>query len=205
MMTFSPEQLATLQLALVPAVTGESARDPARDPAGLSGTCLPLWPVPVAYLAFVCLLGGVSLLAPVWLLAVALVGSPGLLVPLGVHALAIPHTHAPCQPLALACALLYPLSVWLAHPWLLWLSALSLSCFFALAAPKGVLGRASAWSCCLVLLAGGLILARAPGRFVWPALVLALALQSVAATARLRNAGLACAVVDVSARAPSSA
>ncbi len=205
-MTFSPEQLALLQRALTPpapspavhAQTAEPMREAPRDP-------LPLWPLLAAYPLFAALLGGVSLLAPASLLPVALVASPALLLPLAVHALVAPHAPRACQALALACALLFPPSVWLARPWLLWLAGLSFSCFFALAAPRGVLARASAWACGLVLLAGGLVLARAPARLVWPPLVLAITLQSVAATARLRTAALSCAVVDAAPRAPSAA
>ena len=208
MMTFNPEQLALLQTALTPPTPPflSPVPPPVVCPAPHSAdnaTALPLWPILFAYPLFALLLAAVSLLAPHSILVVALVASPALLLPLALHALTVAHLSRACQALACACAALYPLAFWLAHPWLLWVTALAFSGFFAFAAPRGVLGRASAWSCGLVLLSAALIVARAPVRVVWGGVVLTLALQSVAATARLRYATLCCTVADAMGRAPA--
>ena len=167
---------------------------------------LPLWPVLVAYPAFSAWLALVSLVDPRLVLAAALVASPALALPLGVHALSVEASaQVPAQLRLLACACacvaVLPLACWLAHPWALWAASVAFSCFFLLATPRGVLFRASACSCGLVLLSAGLVAAQAPGRVVWGAVVLALTLQSVAAAARLRYATLHCSVSDVMGRA----
>ncbi len=206
-MTLSPEQLAMLQNAFtspIPLFLPAAAPLAACSASSVSYNTgsLPLWPVLVAYPLFALLLAVASLVAPRSFLLVGLVASPALLLPLVVHALAVAYLPRPCQALACLCAALYPLAFWLAHPWLLWLTAFAFSCFFVLAAPRGVLGRASVWSCGLVFLSAALVLARAPVRLIWAGVILTLALQSVAATARLRYATLCCTVVDAMGRAP---
>ena len=205
MMTFSPEHLALLQNAFAAPVPPLLPPPPAEQPDA-ARACqrpdntldLPLWPILLAYPLFACLLASVSLLAPESLLAAALVAAPALLVPLAVHAVAVARMHTACRALAAASVALCPLALWLARPWLLWAAAAVVSLFLALAAPRGLLGRASACSCALVLLSLVLLVARGPPRVVWGGIVLALTLQSVAATARLRNATLSCALREAS-------
>lgn len=220
MMSFSSDQLAVLQKALAqpmpdmeppphmscsapptqPAPADVPSKPPPKKPQE-GQKSLPLLPLTAAYLAVAASTAVVSLARPDKTVDSALLASPLLCVALSVHALALPAGMLPQRALAFACALTYPAALWVGHPAGMWAACACLSLFFPSSMPPGILRVAAAAGFAAVVAAGGLLLAipapmGAHSRAAWALILVALCIQSVLSTGRLRGQRLRVVVSD---------
>ena len=192
-----PAPLATQQRGQRgPLPLSHAASLPCDPPAPGGPAHISLSPLAGAYLVVVNVVAISSATSPDLTLEGALAASPLLTLTLGLHALALLDTSPAASCLAVACALCVPSLIRLGPPRLApWLCCAALSAFFLASTPRGLLRFLSAIGSAAVVALGAFLLATADygQRAAWGSILVALSIQSVVSTGRLRGQRLTCA------------